>query len=402
MAARRPFDDESIDALIAAAKQLVQQLEEVKSAEAHHERAHSRPRPTSASSKQSISKSDLAATFKVIVKEAQARLAKLGEVETHEPETHEPETHEQKTHEQEVSVLLSQGHVIDQILTERRLSERRTEGSDLRFSCLLSQLGKNMVVTIQQAREALRCHNVDERGYLILQVQHRWDASGLTQLLRGGEALDRDEIKGFALAQGDADCLHAQVATDTPLNLCDMEGFGEACVSQQPKEEFEEWIAKPPDRVRYLICKPLSDHSINTLLDAGPRCNRRPEIAGVNRPYWYVSCEPNTPATLHIEDGNTGSANLLLAGAEKHWIIVHRSSAEKLERRIREQFPASRGCSQFVRHHNVIVGPRWLEKNGINYETVRQKPGDVFVTLPGRVYHEVRNSSMKLRSSYQL
>jgi hypothetical protein len=28
---------------------------------------------------------------------------------------------------------------------------------------------------------------------------------------------------------------------------------------------------------------------------------------------------------LHIEDGNTGSANLLLAGAEKHWIIVHRS-----------------------------------------------------------------------------
>ena len=149
---------------------------------------------------------------------------------------------------------------------------------------------------------------------------------------------------------------------------------------------------RPPGRVQYLICKPLSDHSINTLLDAGPQCNRRPEIPGVNRPYWYVSGEPNTPATLHIEDGNTGSANLLLAGAEKHWIIIHRSSAEKLERCIRDQFPGSRGCSQFVRHHDIIVGPRWLEKRGIDFEIVCQKPGDVLVTLPGRVYHEVRNT----------
>ncbi|KAF1828912.1 hypothetical protein BDW02DRAFT_613776 [Decorospora gaudefroyi] len=68
-----------------------------------------------------------------------------------------------------------------------------------------------------------------------------------------------------------------------------MEGFNEACVSQQLKEEFEEWIARPPGRVRYLICKPLSEHSINTLLDAGTQCNRRPEIPGVNRPYWYRS-----------------------------------------------------------------------------------------------------------------
>jgi hypothetical protein len=97
---------------------------------------------------------------------------------------------------------------------------------------------------------------------------------------------------------------------------------------------------------------------------------------------------------LHVEDGDTGSANLLLAGAEKHWIIVHRSSAEKLERCIRDQFPAYRACSQFVRHHNVIVGPRWLERNGINYEMVCQRPGDVLVTLPGRVYHEVRNTGM--------
>jgi hypothetical protein len=182
MVARHPSDNESIDALIAAAKQLVRQLEEVSSAEAHDEHDHDRRRPRSTSSKRSISKSDLAVTFKAIVKEAQAQPAKLGELETHEserhePETHEPETQEQQTHErethkQEVSLLLSQRYV-DQTPTERRLLEYRTEGSNLRLPCLLSQLRKNVVVTIQQARKALHCHNVDERGYLILQVQHR-------------------------------------------------------------------------------------------------------------------------------------------------------------------------------------------------------------------------------------
>jgi hypothetical protein len=156
--------------------------------------------------------------------------------------------------------------------------------------------------------------------------------------------------------------------------------------------EFEEWIANPPDCIQYLICEPLSDHAVSRLLDAGSQCNRRPKIPGVNRPYWYVSGEPNTPATLHREDGNTGSANLLLAGAEKHWIIIPRSSADKLESCIREQFPASKSCSQFLRHHDVIVGPRWLDARGIHYEIVCQKPGDLLVTLPGRVYHEVRNT----------
>jgi hypothetical protein len=96
----------------------------------------------------------------------------------------------------------------------------------------------------------LSCHNVDERGYLIVQVQKRGGASELAHLLRGAEALDRDELKGFTLAQRDVDCLHAQVAADISLNLCDMEGFSEACVSQELKEEFEAWIARPPDRVQ--------------------------------------------------------------------------------------------------------------------------------------------------------
>jgi hypothetical protein len=92
MVARHASDNESIDALIAAAKQLVRQLEEVSSAEAHNEHDYDRRRPRSTSSKRSSSKLDLAVTLKAIVKEAQAQPAKLGELETHESERHEPET----------------------------------------------------------------------------------------------------------------------------------------------------------------------------------------------------------------------------------------------------------------------------------------------------------------------
>ncbi|KAK1907858.1 hypothetical protein P3342_006188 [Pyrenophora teres f. teres] len=229
-----------------AAKQLLQQLEEVKLARAHNERAHGQPRSRRASLTHSISKSDLAATFKAIVEKARSELAKLRELETNEQETQAQETQEQETQEPELLALSSHGQVGDQIPAEWR----RIESSNLRFPCSHSQLGKNMVATIQQAREKLNRHNVNERGYLILEVQKCWDVSELTQLLRAAEALDRDEIKGFTLTQGDADCLHAHVALDISLDLCDIEGFNEACVSHQPKKEFEEWIARPPDRVQ--------------------------------------------------------------------------------------------------------------------------------------------------------
>jgi hypothetical protein len=253
-----------------------------------------------------------------------------------------------------------------------------------------------MVSTIQEARHKLVHQDVNERGYLILEVQETWDALELTKLLRTAKAPGCDKIKGFKLARGASDSLHARVAKDISLSLWDFEGFSEACMSPQPKTEFEEWIANPPDCVQYLICEPLSDHAVNCLLDAGSQCNCQPKIPGVNRPYWYVSGELNTPATLHIEDSNTESANLLLAGAEKHWIIIPRGSADKLESCIREQFPALKSCSQFVRHHDVIVGPLWLETRGIRYEIVCQKPGDVLVTLPGRVYHEVWNTGRNI------
>jgi hypothetical protein len=81
----------------------------------------------------------------MIAKEMEAHIAKLEKRETHEPETYEEED----------SVPSRQEHVANHIPTERRLSQRRTGGSNVHSPCLLSKLRKNMVATIQQSRKKI-------------------------------------------------------------------------------------------------------------------------------------------------------------------------------------------------------------------------------------------------------
>ena len=95
-----------------------------------------------------------------------------------------------------------------------------------------------MVGTIQAARHELDLQDVDERGYLILEVQQTWDTSELTQLLRTAKAPSCDEIKGFTLARGTSGCLHVRVARDISLSLRNFEEFSEARISPRPKIEF--------------------------------------------------------------------------------------------------------------------------------------------------------------------
>ncbi|KAH8728490.1 JmjC domain-containing protein, partial [Phaeosphaeriaceae sp. PMI808] len=115
-------------------------------------------------------------------------------------------------------------------------------------------------------------------------------------------------------------------------------------------------------------------------------------LPGVNKPYWYTSREANTPAPIRIEDGNTGSANLLLAGAAKHWLIIHRSSVSQFEKCVKQEFVSLKACSQFVRHHNIVVGPDWLTERSISFNPEIQVPGEIMCTLPGSTYHEVHNA----------
>jgi hypothetical protein len=179
MTPRHSLESDSLDSLLSAARELVQQLERVKSAGTHHERAPGRRRRR-ATQEQSVDKPHFTALFRAISAKALAYVAELEGQETHAEETHEDEepheephekTHEdEELHEEPHEQTHKEPH--EQTLERHpRLSERNTRASNLRFPCRLSQLGKNMVGTIQEARHKLFPQDVHERGYLILEVQ---------------------------------------------------------------------------------------------------------------------------------------------------------------------------------------------------------------------------------------
>jgi hypothetical protein len=204
MTTHRPSESESLDSLINAAKEFVRQLERVKLAGTHHERAQGRPRQK-ATPKPSIDKTRFLAVLRAISKRVQAYIAKLEEQESYE-ETQEQEAHRQEMHEQERHAHEIQEHEIQEEIHEQenlagyqQLSERNERALNLRFPCRPSQLGKNLVGTIQEALQKLVSQDVNDRGYLILEVQETWDALELTKLLRTAKAPGRDEIKGLNL-----------------------------------------------------------------------------------------------------------------------------------------------------------------------------------------------------------
>jgi hypothetical protein len=274
---------------------------------------------------------------------------------------------------------------------------RPQANESLRYHCGPDDLGPKMVDTIVRARLALGADTVDARGYFVLVVGNSWTPSKLNQILHDHPPRDSNQINGFKLARAGHDYMNAWIDTGAQKTYSQLlDAYPNSSEFPDLEGGFQNWIDNPPDHVSYLITAPpgelAKDHEINRLLHAGPRTNKRPDLPGINSPYWYVSYDEGTPATLHIEDGQAGSANLLLGGAEKHWIIIHRCSVATLEECIRQEFPRSRGCSQFVRHHNLLLGPEWLKARDIDFEIVRQKPGEMLVTVPGPTYHEVRNA----------
>ncbi|KAF2028961.1 hypothetical protein EK21DRAFT_23071, partial [Setomelanomma holmii] len=285
----------------------------------------------------------------------------------------------------------------EQHATEYRHTSTTVKDGTLRYWCQKSNLGKNMVSTIGTARETLGQHMVDQRGYLILSTDIRIDRSEIKSLLSAGDPNKGDHIHGFEISRESGDFLKIVVDTTASSNvgsIADDWSSTEFC--SNPEQEFQAWIDQSStiSRVNYLVGPPLAQgHWVNGILDSGVISKQRPSLPGINEPYWYVSQEYGTPATLHIEDAKMGSANLLLAGSPKLWLIIHQHDAPKLETCLQKEFSSNiPTCSQRVRHLGIIPSPRWLRAKKIRFEVVSQNPGEVFCTMPGLSYHAVKNS----------
>jgi jumonji domain-containing protein 2 len=129
---------------------------------------------------------------------------------------------------------------------------------------------------------------------------------------------------------------------------------------------------------------------------AGSLVQAQPETHGVHTPSLYFSgAAPGAPFELHCEDHWLYSLNFLHRGAPKYWIVVAPHDRTRLERCLRRYIgalwgPQWRGgprCSQFVRHLAVWVPQAALQRWGISYDVVEQRPGELMVTAPG-AYHQ--------------
>lgn len=130
-------------------------------------------------------------------------------------------------------------------------------------------------------------------------------------------------------------------------------------------------------------------------VDCGARLRQTAgRIAGVHTPYEYISSAAQSGTGLHVEDALLCSANIVLAGAPKVWLVVPPDNLAALESRMRQLGDSLRPiqpCSQFVRHLNALLSPRLLEEWGIEFDIVTCRAGEMVVTLPG-AYHQVLNS----------
>ncbi|KAJ6443005.1 jumonji domain-containing 2D [Purpureocillium lavendulum] len=106
-------------------------------------------------------------------------------------------------------------------------------------------------------------------------------------------------------------------------------------------------------------------------------------IPGIHTPYVYES-GPYFGATfqIHAEDFRLASLNHLYKG-RKIWVVIPATAVDVAEMALGR----GDGCSQFMRHRAEFFFPDKLEKLGIPYRLVDQRPGETIVILPD-AYHE--------------
>jgi hypothetical protein len=119
------------------------------------------------------------------------------------------------------------------------------------------------------------------------------------------------------------------------------------------------------------------------------------KVRGVNSSSLYFSdAVPGAPFEMHCEDYWLYSFNYLHRGAPKYWVVVAPHERKHLEKCLWSYLGALWGpkwdrprCSQVVRHLSVWVSLGALKSWDIDYELVKQQPGELMVTAP-EAYHQ--------------
>ena len=116
-------------------------------------------------------------------------------------------------------------------------------------------------------------------------------------------------------------------------------------------------------------------------------------VLGVNTSMWYVG-GPGSVTSLHVEDGDFPSINILLAGEEKVWGFIDKKQFPLLAEKVRQHLNNEKECLLFHKP-GYIIHHGLLKEWGIDMQYLIQKPGDL-VYVSGATLHFVVNTGLNM------
>ena len=111
--------------------------------------------------------------------------------------------------------------------------------------------------------------------------------------------------------------------------------------------------------------------------------------------------------TEHVEDSLADSANVSHVGKEKIWMFVDRQDYARINRIVAQKLKdlsdvdggdaglLTENCVLPLHHKNLVLTPRFLDENGIRYESLVQGAGDLVYIRYG-ILHQVINVGLNV------
>ena len=116
-------------------------------------------------------------------------------------------------------------------------------------------------------------------------------------------------------------------------------------------------------------------------------------VEGVNKSMWYVG-GPGSITSLHVEDGDFASMNLLLKGEDKIWGFIEKKEFLQLGQKVKNYLNFEKECIIFHKP-GFIIHPVLLKEWGINMQYLVQKAGDL-VYVSEATMHFVVNMGLNI------
>ncbi|TLS23789.1 uncharacterized protein PpBr36_06794 [Pyricularia pennisetigena] len=184
-----------------------------------------------------------------------------------------------------------------------------------------------------------------------------------------------------------------------PLTDINAKTFIENLIANPPKGHIPYYVGPSLASCQQKFDNLLHPGKLSKLVDlrkesAQPGINNDGHVAGVTLPYWLLGSAFSGTA-MHREDANWRSANITLIG-EKIWLLIDPDHSNRFEHFVARLVGEKRGssrCDQWIRHHNLLIGPNQLSEEGIEFRLLTAGPGDMVVTQPGQYHFAVNKTA---------